>query len=571
MNKNILGEAVFDKVTAEEILEKLALAEGYRDEILHCSDVKVCFSFLDKITEIFSKILEIKESSAVELKKNRLFLQAECAVYSIFNVREDYKKYNSLEKATYRLEFETFPIIEIIIATFTYFNFAALEKSSEEEFWNPETGKAKDLWRNRYIAESIKTGEYKYELSIMVVAFNKWEMTKQCVESLLKWMPADINYELILVNHGSTDGVKTYFESVKPTKQIDIKINSCSIVQCLDKVIEGRYFLSISNDVIMTPNAVENMLRACKEDPKIGFIVPTTPNVSGNQAINIGEYKTADELDVLAAKNNVYNPLKHEERVSLCNPLSFLPTAVYFDPDVYAGGKIYRMDEHKYSFPDDLLSMSVRRKGYKVILQKDAFCHHIGSATLRTETTAQEMNESVKRYVQGAKKYKRYYGIDPWAIGKCFTGSHLIAMLDTIENFGFDGKINVLGINCGLGSDPLKIKDIYKEYKGNTDVHVTNFTNFSRFETDLKTVSERAVYAEDLMALLKAETPESYHHVVMEIPANKEYHTQEFIDQCFDLLTYCGSLFIWCVEDYDEDNECKSNYNAYPFHAIVKK
>ncbi|MDR0986633.1 MAG: glycosyltransferase family 2 protein [Ruminococcus sp.] len=569
LDKNILGEIVFDKVTAEKILEKLKSAESYRDNILQSSDSAVCFSQCDEITGIFDEILQLKQDT--ELPENRIFKQAECVIYSVQNVAEDFSKHDSLEKAKYRLEFETFPIIEETIATFYYFNFAALDKESEEEFWNPETGKAKDLWCNRYIAESIKTGEYKYELSIMILAYNHCEMTKQCVESLLRWMPEGLNYELILCNHGSTDDVKSYFESVKPTKQLDLKINSCSLLQSLSRLIEGKYYLSISNDVIITPNAVENMLRACKDDPKIGYLVPTTPNVSGYQNTNIGAYTTIEELNILAEKNNIYDPRRHEERVNLCNPASFYPTSVYFAPDILITGKTYRIDEHKYSFPDDLASMLVRRKGYKIVLQRDAYCHHFGSATLSTEVTDNDLIESGNKYKESRRLFKKYYGINPWSVGRVAAPAFIEAMEHVNKLAGIEGHIEILGINSGLGALPLRIKTLYKEITGNTDVHITNYTNFPWFLTDLKTVSDKAVYAEDLMALLKAEKPESYNYVVMEIPANKEYHTREFIDLCTELVVYGGVFAIWCIEDYDINDENVLDYLKYPFRTMLKK
>jgi glycosyltransferase involved in cell wall biosynthesis len=570
LTENVLGEVVFGKDFAEKILEKLNIANGYREKILQSTDSAACFFLLEKIMVLFIEISEMKHSCVSELKENRLFKQAECVIYSIFNVMQDFEKTNSLEKALHRIEFETFPIIEEMTATFYYFNFAALEKETEEEFWNPETGKAKDLWFNRYVAESEKTGEYKYEVSIVVIAFNKWEMTKVCVDSLLKWMPASLNYELILVNHGSTDGVKRFFESVKPTKQLDIKINSCAILNCLHRVIEGKYYLAISNDVIITPNAVENMLRACKDDPKIGYIVPTTPNVSNLQTIDIDDYNSIDELNAVAEKNNVYNPKRHEERVTLCNPLSFYPSSVYFAPDILMGGKIYRIDEHKFAFPDDLVSTLIRRKGYKVILQKDAYCHHIGSATLGTEKTPEEKQQAFKTYNESSRKFKEYYGVNPWAVGRCQHPIFTDGINQRISEIAFEGCINVLGINCGLGSDPLKIKTLYKELKGNTDVHITNYTNIQSFLQDLKTVSDRAEYTEDLPAKLRAEKKESFHYVVLEIPVNKSHHTNDIIEICTELIVKGGVLCLFLIENYSDDNDSLNDYMDYPYNILVK-
>ena len=47
-------------------------------------------------------------------------------------------------------------------------------------------------------------------VSIIIPCFNAVEYTKQCMESVL--IHTNVNYELILINNGSTDGTKEYFE-----------------------------------------------------------------------------------------------------------------------------------------------------------------------------------------------------------------------------------------------------------------------------------------------------------------------------------------------------------------------
>jgi hypothetical protein len=111
-----------------------------------------------------------------------------------------------------------------------------------------------DLYANPYIEQSIAEGKYKYDLSILIVGYNKLDYTTVCVKSVLEHLPKDISVELILLNHGSSDGTKEYFESVKPTKQMDIKINS-SLNVAYGRIIEGEFYIGVSNDTIMTPNA----------------------------------------------------------------------------------------------------------------------------------------------------------------------------------------------------------------------------------------------------------------------------------------------------------------------------
>jgi GT2 family glycosyltransferase len=131
------------------------------------------------------------------------------------------------------------------------------------------------LGSNQYINNAVLTGEYRYDLSIAVIAFNKLEYTKQCVESILKYVPKDLHYELILINHGSTDGTKEYFESISPTKQLDIFINGGGLA-AYTYICEGKYFMLVSNDVIVTENAIANMIKCMESDEKIAWVVPAT-------------------------------------------------------------------------------------------------------------------------------------------------------------------------------------------------------------------------------------------------------------------------------------------------------
>ena len=82
-----------------------------------------------------------------------------------------------------------------------------------------------DLSKNWYLEEAAQTGKYKYDVSVLILAYNHLDYTRRCVESFLQTVPPDLNYELILVNHGSSDGTKEYFEKIGPHKQLNIAVN----------------------------------------------------------------------------------------------------------------------------------------------------------------------------------------------------------------------------------------------------------------------------------------------------------------------------------------------------------
>jgi hypothetical protein len=372
-------------------------------------------------------------------------------------------------------------------------------------------------------------------------------------------MPHDINYELILYNHGSSDDTQYFFESINPHKQIDIKINGVQNA-VVHFAIEGEYFLAISNDVIITPNSVSNMLRALKSDNSIGFIVPSTPNISNCQTILAPDYM--DELAKWSLENNVYDEFRHEQRVRLCNPLSMVKSCLLSaDHGIGCVGRHFTGgDRMAATFPDDLISMLMRRNGLKNILMKDAYCHHFGSVTISDDLKKKQTNQALM-YANGRRDFKNMFGIDPWGTGHCYDPGLYISHRFECK---FDGHIEILGINCGLGSNSLKIKELYKEQKHNLDVRLTNVTDDSSFEVDLRGVSDNVRIVNKATEVF-SEFDLKYHHIVVEDAFNIHVNTGKFIDLCLSHLIENGTL---CIK-FTDSKELKKVSERYKNAKII--
>jgi|GEM_PF-6898629 len=166
-----------------------------------------------------------------------------------------------------KIEYELPPLIEIIYMNFCFYEIASKDEKLLKQYLEQDRF---ILGSNSYTDHSEETGDYKYELSICILAFNKLDYTKLYVESLLKHIPKGLSYELIFINHGSTDDTKSYFESIAPDKQLDTLKNGGGF-EAIMKIVEGRYILSISNDVLVTENSIENMLACISSDPFIAL------------------------------------------------------------------------------------------------------------------------------------------------------------------------------------------------------------------------------------------------------------------------------------------------------------
>lgn len=430
----------------------------------------------------------------------------------------DYKK---------KIEFEFIPLLQELRLFLYFYGFVYPDPEKMKRFYAQEL---RAYYGNDYIAESVQTGEYAYDLSIMVTGYNKLEYTRLCVESLYRFLPDDIRYEIILVNHGSTDGTLAYFQSKKPDKLLNISINGGGH-GAFSRIVEGKYTLSISNDVIITKNAVKNMYRLMEEDSRVAYIVPATPNTSNLQGIP-AEYSDLEGMHKFAAQNNVYNPYRHEQRVRLCNPLVMFRNSILYSrtTGILPYGHLHSSSQS--SFGDDKASMFFRRNGYKNILQKDAYCFHFGSLTLKEET-------SVNDFEIGRREYANVFGLDPWGKEMCFDPE----LIDALPLTSFAAP-RVLGINCQYGSTPLKVKESLREKFSRDDVILYNMSDDPAFLADLSGISDSTAYymtCEELSHYLLGSV---FSYIILMRP-EKTNETMEAIAQCVcHQLSYGGYLAV---------------------------
>lgn len=443
------------------------------------------------------------------------------------------------DRALSKIEFELIPILQEFYYDFYFFTCVFGNKVREKRHYAEEFVQ---MSANSYIDESMRNGEYKYDVSIYVLAYNKLEYTKQCVESIIKYTPSDINYELFFINNGSTDGTEAYFDSFKCNKDINVLKNNFSDIRAVRRICQGRYVLSISNDVIVTENYLDNLIKCIESDPKIAMVVPTTPNVSNFQSIP-AKYSTLEEMHAFAKANNVSDPARWEERTRLCNPLTLYRSDILFSSQgVGAIDKYFVYSE----FGDDALALRLRRAGFKMILAKDCYCYHFGSVTLKEAQVKENTLEKSR------KLFIDRYGVDAWSTGFCYD----MALIESI-NVKSKGQVNILGINSGFGSNPLKIKTLHKE-AGNQDVIIYFMTDDERYIQDMKAYSDNVEFVDDVITGIFNDI--SYDYVLLEGNVERILSTSSSIDWLKEKLNKGGTLAICAAND--KENEILSNSNA---------
>ncbi|RUT33271.1 glycosyltransferase [Paenibacillus zeisoli] len=376
-------------------------------------------------------------------------------------------------------------------------------------------------------------------VSIVVLAYNKLQYTKLCVNSILKYT-RNIDYELILVNNGSTDETLNFFNSIPYAKVVDLKENA-GIVNGFNAGImaaTGKYTAAVCNDLIFTPRWMDNLLTCIESDESIGFVSSGATNISNNQLIS-GPFNNLKEMLEFSEEYNRSNPRKWEERVRLIPCVLMVRTELLqrlegFDPAFYYG-----------EFADDDLSFRIRRCGYKLIYCKDTFTFHFGSVTSR-EAQVNNNSLGVSRQI-----FSNIYDLDAWE-----DASFDYQLMDALNhNVRLDQDAKILAINAKCGGNPLQLKNMLKEL-GQERITVTNYFIDLKYETDLHTVSDHVINGSNY-GLANPETNEKFNYIILEDNEVVLVENSKLMDELIRVMDENCHIALKFVTDHGSDTEEK--------------
>lgn len=216
--------------------------------------------------------------------------------------------------------------------------------------------------------------------SIVIITYNNIEYTKQCIESIRNHTEKE-SYEIIVVDNNSIDGTIDWLKSNNDINCIFNKENKGFPAACNQgiKFCSNNDILLLNNDVIVTPNWLFNLNKCLYSSLDIGAVGAITNNSSYYQFIPVS-YKSKEEMIDFAKKNNISDPSKWEERLKLIGFCMLIKREVI--------DKIGLLDEEFYpgNYEDDDYCLRIRQKGYRLLLCRDSYVHHFGSASFIKDT-----------------------------------------------------------------------------------------------------------------------------------------------------------------------------------------
>jgi Predicted glycosyltransferases len=366
-------------------------------------------------------------------------------------------------------------------------------------------------------------------VSIVVLAYNHLDYTKLCIESLYKYT-SHINFELILIDNGSSDGTEEYFCSLPHAVKIHFPEN-IGVDKAINygfRMARGKYTLNLSNDIVVTSNWLDNLIRCAESDPRIGMVVPVCSASSNHQQVDLN-CRSPDDMQRLAKEYNISNPNLWEERLKLVTYACLFRTEVQkaiggFDEAFNPG-----------AYDDDAISFRIRRAGYRLILAKDTYVYHYGSVTFNAEYSKNNLAQ------RNLDLFYSKFGVHPWQAA--FIDFNVVNLL---EYDGRDG-LSILGIGKSCGSTLLQIKNRCRSRGGrNTKIYYLSETESNMME--LRSVCESCIHAatEEVTRFFGGRL---YDYIVVESESDKLKNLPSLFQNLGGLMNEGGQLVCTAAND----------------------
>lgn len=248
----------------------------------------------------------------------------------------------------------------------------------------------------------------KKELSIVLLCFNYLKYTKQCIDSILK-NTTNVNYELIVVNNGSTDATYEYLNNLENENNIvkvihnDSNLGFSKGMNIGVKNSYGKYLILLNNDTIVNTNWNIPLINILKNNKDIFAVTPITNSCGNESMINI---KHENPLDFFSKASNIFQFLVSKFN---CNSLALFCGCFRKKDFINIG----YLDENYFNgWEDDDLYERIKILGKKVFVSTKSLVYHFGSITVGKNNYKNSSNKLIfenkweKKWINRSNEYK---------------------------------------------------------------------------------------------------------------------------------------------------------------------
>lgn len=272
---------------------------------------------------------------------------------------------------------------------------------------------------NLFLKNHLSVLEFPYfdapSISIILVLYNKAEYTCQCLETIKAH--ADVPYEIIVVDNGSTDTTPQLISKLRNVEIIKNKENIGFLKGCNQgaKMARGKWVLFLNNDTQITPSLLSTLLETAENIPNCGA-------VGGKLIFPDGSLQEAGSIIWSDGSSMGYgrgeDPFKPEfsyvKEVDYCSGACLMVKNKIFK----SAGMFDEEFQPAYYEEADLCTR-IWQLGYKVLYQPDAVVIHyeFGSSSSREEAIQlqiQNREKFINKWKDELAQYPEYVQETVW-------------------------------------------------------------------------------------------------------------------------------------------------------------
>ena len=152
------------------------------------------------------------------------------------------------------------------------------------------------------------------DISILMCAHNRLDLTRQCLATLSATLPAGLRSEVLFYDDQSTDGTADYLRERHPEIAVFQQKERgffAANMNCLARSARGRWLCLLNNDTVLRPNWLSAMLDLAVREP---------------QAAVIGNYQRFPQTRRVNHSGIVFDRQKPEDLYPACPTCSLAPS-----------------------------------------------------------------------------------------------------------------------------------------------------------------------------------------------------------------------------------------------------
>ncbi len=258
-------------------------------------------------------------------------------------------------------------------------------------------------------------------VSIIISVYNCLDLTQKCLQSLEPTLPESLDYELILIDDGSSDGSRDFLPDYARThKNCSAILNEKNLGYArsnnkASELANGSHLLFLNNDTELTSGWLEPLIEGFRslKNKNPGMIGNVQRRFSDEKIDHAGVFiNSRGKPDhIQFDPSEVYPKLAYSEQIATTGACFLIPSTVFEE--------VGRFDTAFQNGGEDMdLNFKVRKAGYRIfVANRSLIWHHVSASPGRNDHHERNTRIVFQRWReflldQGARTWAREYSED---------------------------------------------------------------------------------------------------------------------------------------------------------------